>query len=207
MQTLCKRTNSSLLNTDLFTIVEQTYVTCRLHHTKAMVGRILIFLLCVWCSLDAGRLLMVVTAQPTVSAMILTPCADRKEGGQVDMRCTAINLESDHIVEWFTDTPRMTLAWNMSIVSTNPRFMFTTTHPQTGTTIQDFTITDLQRNDTDAYLCTVNDPILTGGSLIVATSRRIPISVLLPQRVIPCVLPCWTHYSRQWNSDTYAMFI
>ena len=70
-----------------------------------MVGRILIFLLCVWCSLDAGRLLMVVTAQPTVSAMILTPWDDRKEGGQVDMRCTATNLESDHIVEWFTDRP------------------------------------------------------------------------------------------------------
>ena len=100
MQTLCKRTNSSLLNTDLFTIAEQTYVTCRLHHTKAMVGRILIFLLCVLCSLDAGRLLMVVIAQPTVSAMILTPWDDRKdsEGGQVDMRCTATNLESDHIV-------------------------------------------------------------------------------------------------------------
>ena len=102
---------------------------------------------------------MVVTAQPTVSAMILTPWADRKEGGQVDMRCTATNLESDHIVEWITEDPRMSLTWGMSTVSSNPRFMFTTTHPQTGTTIQDFTITDLQRDDTDEYLCTVNDPM------------------------------------------------
>ena len=48
---------------------------------------------------------MVVTAQPTVSAMILTPWADRKEGGQVDMRCTATDLESDHIVAWLTEEP------------------------------------------------------------------------------------------------------
>ena len=49
--------------------------------------------------------------------------------------------------------------------------MFTTTYPQTGTTIQDFTITDLQRDDTDEYLCGVNDPKSSGGSLIVATSN------------------------------------
>ena len=80
--------------------------------------------------------------------------------------------------------------------------MFTITHPQTrqGQTIQDFTITDLQSDDTDEYLCTVNDPMSTGGNLTVATS----ISVFLPQTSHSLC----AHYSRQWNSaDAYAMFI
>ena len=68
-----------------------------------------VVLLYVWCSLDAGGLLAVVTAQPTVSAMILTPEADRKEGGQVEMRCVATNLESNHLVEWRIEDPWTTL--------------------------------------------------------------------------------------------------
>ena len=44
-----------------------------------------VLLVCVWCSLDAGGLLMVVTAQtPYVSPVILTAEADHKEGRQVD---------------------------------------------------------------------------------------------------------------------------
>ncbi|XP_033641939.1 uncharacterized protein LOC117302220 [Asterias rubens] len=72
--------------------------------SDSMDGRMSMYVLlvCVWCSLDSGGLLMVVTAQPTVSAEILTPEADRKLGGQIIIRCTATNLESDHIVEWST---------------------------------------------------------------------------------------------------------
>ena len=132
---------------------------------------------------------MVVTAQPTVSAMILTPVADRKEGGQVDMKCTATNLESDHIVEWATEDPEMSLRWGMSTLATNPRFMFTTTYPQTGTTIQDFTITDLQRDDTDEYVCKVNDPIQGGGNNILATSN-VTLSVFYyPNESFPMCSP------------------
>ncbi len=67
---------------------------------------------------------MVVTAEPTVSAKILTPDADRKVGGHVDMRCTATNLESDHIVEWRSSQD--VLRWGTTTFSTNQRFTFTT---------------------------------------------------------------------------------
>ncbi|XP_071788578.1 uncharacterized protein [Asterias amurensis] len=139
-----------------------------------------VLLVCVWCSLDAGRLLMVVTAQPsmapavpTVSAVILTPEIDRKEGGQVDMRCTAMNLESDHIVEWRSTHPYATLRWNDTTITTNIRFMYTTTYPQRGMVVQDFTITDLQIADYDEYICNIKDPIVGGGVVILATSSVI----------------------------------
>ena len=54
---------------------------------NTMDGRMSMYVLlvCVWCSLDAGGLLMVVTAQtPYVSPVILTAEADHKEGRQVD---------------------------------------------------------------------------------------------------------------------------
>ena len=67
---------------------------------------------------------MVVTAQPTVSAMILTPWADRKEGGQVDMRCTARKprVRSHRGVTWVTEEPDMSFRWGMSTVSANSRY-------------------------------------------------------------------------------------
>ncbi|XP_071793209.1 uncharacterized protein [Asterias amurensis] len=140
-----------------------------------MDGRMSMFVLlvCVWCSLDAGGLLMVVTAQPSVYAVILTPKADRKEGGRVDMRCTATNLESDHIVEWSNTHPFYTLRWNSTTLTTNIRFMFNTTYPQSGMVVQDFTITNLQIDDYGKYVCNVNHPIPSGGSTIIATSSVI----------------------------------
>ncbi|XP_033632613.1 uncharacterized protein LOC117294354 [Asterias rubens] len=148
-----------------------------------MDGRISMFVLlvCIWCSLDAGGLLMVVTAQPTVTpasttaviAVILTPEADRKEGGRVDMRCTATNLESDHIVEWRSTEPYITLRWNDTTLTPNIRFMFNTTYPQSGMVVQDFTITNLQIDDYDEYVCNVNYPIPSGGHTIIATSSVI----------------------------------
>ncbi|XP_071799912.1 uncharacterized protein [Asterias amurensis] len=145
-----------------------------------------VLLVCVWCSLDAGGFLMVVTAQPTVSAEILTPEADRKEGGQVDMRCTATNLESHHIVEWLTEDPIKTLRWGgATVFNNNGRFIFdTSVDKATQTVVQDFTITNVQRSDTNQYVCIVNDPLPTGGYDIVARS-----SVTLSVLYVPSITP------------------
>ncbi|XP_071800040.1 uncharacterized protein [Asterias amurensis] len=159
-----------------------------------MDGRISMYVLlvCVWCLLDAGGFLMVVTAQPTVYAEILTPEADRKEGGQVDMRCTATNyLQSDHIVEWRTEDPILTLRWGGTTVNNrNGRFIFdTTVCVNTQTVVQDFTITNVQRADTDEYVCNVNDPMQGGGYDIVATSS-LTLSVLyFPSASFPMCSP------------------
>ncbi|XP_071796050.1 uncharacterized protein [Asterias amurensis] len=157
-----------------------------------MGGRISMYVLmvCVWCSLDAGGFLMVVTAQPTVSAVILTPEADGKEGGQVDMRCTATNLVSDHIVEWRTEDPIETLRWDRSTVFNNDgRFIFGTSGANTHTVVQDFNITNVQRADTDEYVCNVVYPIPTGGHTIVASSS-VTLSVLyFPSASFPMCSP------------------
>ncbi|XP_071796081.1 uncharacterized protein [Asterias amurensis] len=157
-----------------------------------MDGRISMYVLlvCVWCSLDAGGFLMVVTAQPTAYAEILTPEADRKEGGQVDMRCTATNLESDHIVEWATEDPYQSLRWgDVTVYNRNGRFFFGTSSVNTQTVVQDFTITNVQRADTNEFVCTVNDPIPTGGNDIVATSS-VTLSVLyFPSAPFPMCSP------------------
>ncbi|XP_071800044.1 uncharacterized protein [Asterias amurensis] len=157
-----------------------------------MDGRILMYVLlvCVWCSLDAGGFLMVVTAQTTAHAEILTPEADRKEGGQVDMRCTATNLKPNHIVEWRTEDPIQTLRWgNSTVFNNNGQFIFDTSGVNTQTVVQDFTITNVQRADTDEYVCRVNDPLLIGGNTIVATSS-VTLSVLyFPSASFPMCSP------------------
>ncbi|XP_071796165.1 uncharacterized protein [Asterias amurensis] len=158
-----------------------------------MGGRISMYVLlvCVWCSLDAGGFLMVVTAQPTAYAEILTPEADRKEGGQVDMRCTATNLESDHIVAWETEDPYTTLRWGqVTVNNNNGRFIFdTSVDIAFQTFVQDFIITDVQRADTDEYVCNVNDPIQGGGNTIVAESS-VTLSVLyFPSASFPMCSP------------------
>ncbi len=130
-----------------------------------------VLLVCVWCSLDAGGLLMVVTAQPTVSAEILTPEADRKVGGQVDMRSTATNITLYQIVEWRSTFLNSTLRWNDTTIITNRGFMFTSTYPQPGMVVQDFTITDLQIDDYDEYVCNVRAILPQGGSTVVVSSK------------------------------------
>ncbi len=132
-----------------------------------------VMLVCVWCSLDAGGFRVVVSAQPTVYAEILTPEADRLEGEQVDMRCTATNLESDHFVEWISENPVLVLRWGgATLDDNNGRFIFNTSVDMgTQTVVQDFTIINVQRADTDEYVCNVNDPILGEGYEIIATSR------------------------------------
>ena len=124
-----------------------------------------------------GGQLVVVTAEPMVSAWIVTPEADRVEGGQVEMRCNATNLEQDHVVEWRTEDPVMPLRWGDHTITPNSRFEYQTTHTGSGQTTQVITITDLQRDDADEYVCNVNDPIQGGGSNIVATSS-VMLSVL-----------------------------
>ncbi|XP_071800045.1 uncharacterized protein [Asterias amurensis] len=157
-----------------------------------MDGRISMYVLlvCVWCSLDAGGFLMVVTAQPTVFAEILTPEADRKDGGQVDMRCTAINLESHHIVAWRTEDPVLILRWGETTYqNVNGRFIFDTSVGVNTQTVQDFTITNVQRADTNEYVCNANEPIPTGGNDIVATSS-VTLSVLyFPSASFPMCSP------------------
>ncbi|XP_071805627.1 uncharacterized protein [Asterias amurensis] len=119
-----------------------------------MDGRMSIVLLVfVWCSLDAGGLLMVVTARPYVYAEILTPEADRKVGGRVVMRCTAMNLQSDHIVKWSTDDACYYYRWIDQPLTYNRRFIYTTRYPERGMVVQDLTITDLQTDDYNAIFC------------------------------------------------------
>ena len=55
----------------------------------------LMSLLSLWGVLfGTGELLVAVSAQ----AMVVTPKADHKEGGQVQMRCVATNLQPGHIL-------------------------------------------------------------------------------------------------------------
>ncbi len=165
--------------------------------TLTMDGRIPmythLFLVCLFV-FGSGGVLMVAAAQSTTSkpaepvvsatAMILTPEADRNEGGLVDMRCVAMNFESDHIVEWRSKHPNATLRWNDTTLTTNRRFMFTTTYLQTGMVVQNFTITDLQIDDYDGYVCNVKYPMMGGGHIIVATS-----SVMLSPPSYPICSP------------------
>ncbi|XP_071805626.1 uncharacterized protein [Asterias amurensis] len=151
-----------------------------------------VLLVCVWCSLNAGGLLMIATAQPiatttpvvSVTSVILTPAADRKEGGRVVIRCTATNLESDHIVEWRSTRPDTTLWWKESKQTNINRYVFKTTSAQSEMVVQDFTITDLQIEDYDEYVCNVNHPIRGGGNTIIATS-----SVFLSAPLYPVCSP------------------
>ncbi|XP_033636833.1 uncharacterized protein LOC117297795 [Asterias rubens] len=155
--------------------------------------------------------LMVVTAQPTVYAEILTPEADRKEGGQVDMRCTATNLETDHIVAWRTEYPDLVLRWGEDTYqNVNGRFIFDTlVGVNTQTVVQDFTITNVLRADTDQYVCNVNDPMQSGGNTIVATSN-VTLSVLyFPSASFPMCSPAgpitvdaWTELDMRCSSES-----
>ncbi|XP_071800029.1 uncharacterized protein [Asterias amurensis] len=154
---------------------------------------------------------MVVSAQLTVYAEILTPEADRKEGGQVDMRCIATDLGSDRIVAWRTEDPIETLRWGgATFNNNNGRFIFdTSVDTATQTVVQDFTITNVQRADTDEYVCNVNYPIQGGGNTIVATSS-VTLSVLyFPNASFPMCSPAgpitvdaWTELDMRCSSES-----
>ncbi|XP_071799910.1 uncharacterized protein [Asterias amurensis] len=178
---------------------------------NTMDGRISMYVLlvCVWCSLDAGGFLMVVTAQPTVYAEILTPEADRKEGGQVDMRCTATNLESDHIVEWRTGNPDRTLRWGESNVdNNNGRFIFdTSVGVNTRTVVQDFVITNVQRADTGQYVCSVKNPIPTGGGYNTIARSSVTLSVLYLASMTPKNIEVSTTMTAPFSTPLVVAFI
>ncbi len=120
---------------------------------------------------------MVVTAEPTVSAVILTPEADRKEGGQVDMKCNATNHESNHIVEWRVEDPWTTLRWGGSTITANPRFIFHTINQEPNTVEQRFTIVDLHIDDIDDYVCAVREPTQVLDTFDTVTTARVSFSV------------------------------
>ncbi|XP_038044287.1 uncharacterized protein LOC119718925 [Patiria miniata] len=143
-----------------------------------------------WCILHANRILMVISAEPTVTAWIITPEADRKEGGRVEMRCVATNLEADHVVEWMTEDPTLTLRWgNVTLARTGRRFVFETMQTMIGQTTQMFTITDLERGDTDEYICNVHGPIAGGGYFIVATAKVNLTVLYFPNESFPICSP------------------
>ncbi len=107
------------------------------------------------------------------------------------MRCTATNSETDHVVEWRTEDPELTLRWGEHTVSNQiGRFIFDTSIDMaTQTVVQNFTITNVQRADTNEYVCNVNDPILDGGNDIVASSN-VTLSVLyFPSESFPMCSP------------------
>ncbi|XP_022090403.1 uncharacterized protein LOC110979148 isoform X2 [Acanthaster planci] len=127
------------------------------------------YLLCSW--LLCSGLWMVVSSEPSVTAWIVTPERDWKIGGLVEMRCVATNLEEDHLVEWETQGPTLSLRWgNQTIGGTDNRFMFETKQTGVGETTQDFNITDLQWSDDNEYICNVIAPLQKGGSLTLANS-------------------------------------
>ncbi|XP_071791915.1 uncharacterized protein [Asterias amurensis] len=160
---------------------------------NTMDGRMSMYVLlvCVWCSLDAGGLLMAVTAEtPDVSPVILTAEADRKEGGRVDMRCTATNLQSKHIVSWSATNPDRILRLGDVTVTTESRFMFSTqTDRITGRTVQDFTIINVQREDSNRYVCKVNDPTPDGAYNLVTSSSVTLLVLYFPNASFPICSP------------------
>ncbi len=62
--------------------------------------------------------------------------------------------------------------------------MFTTTYPELGMVVQGITITDLQIDDYDTYVCNVGEPVTGEDYLIVATS-----SVILSAPMYPLCSP------------------
>ncbi|XP_038076270.1 uncharacterized protein LOC119744417 [Patiria miniata] len=139
-----------------------------------MAIEVVVFLsvMCAWCFLS-GFTVMAVSAQPTVTAWIVTPERNQKIGGSVHMRCVANNLEADHIVEWRTENPINTLRWGnvTNAGGHDPRLLFETKQTGLREITQEFNITNLQPSDTDEYVCNVNGLISSGGHRTLATAR------------------------------------
>ncbi len=110
--------------------------------------------LCMWCSPHAGRSPLIVTAQPQrlLSAEILTPEADRQEGGRIEMKCTATNFDSRYVVlEWQKDN--ITLKQGEGTVTSDSRFSFVTGYEMNNMVItKQLNITGVHRDDTGIYI-------------------------------------------------------
>ncbi len=118
---------------------------------------------------------------------VLTPLADRKEGGQVQLMCKATNFDSQHtILEWRKDgTP---FRRGEDTATADPRHMFDSVRIL-DTVTQELTITNLQTDDTGEYVCNVIDSRATGPSTILATDR-VDLSVLyFPRQSFPACSP------------------
>ena len=93
-----------------------------------MGPKTLLYLSTVLCLLNAGRIVLAVTAEPpTLAAEILTPESDRQEGGELHMKCTATNYDFKiYTLEWQKDN--ITLRRNEETNTSDPRFNFSTMH-------------------------------------------------------------------------------
>ncbi len=132
-----------------------------------------------WCSLHAGRSPLIVTAKPLMlSAEILTPEAERKEGGRVLMKCTATNFDSQHVVfEWQKDN--ITSRQGEGTVTSDPRFSFVTEYEMNNIVIIiQLIITGVHRDDSGMYTCNVIDTRGASGDNL-AASVSVTLSLLL----------------------------
>ncbi len=130
-----------------------------------------------------------VGGQPTVHTEFLTPEADRKEGGEVRMRCTTANLQQTHLVEW--RTVNRTLSWDDTFYTLNDARYSIHSQWMAGNTVNVivFSITDLQRKDTKDYICNVRLQNPTGEFEIIATGK-LTLSVLyFPNESFPLCSP------------------
>ncbi|XP_038062079.1 uncharacterized protein LOC119732582 [Patiria miniata] len=150
------------------------------------------------CSMLVGflclnALVMVAVAQ-TVSAWIVEPRSNGaiKEGDVVHMTCVARYLYKYHTLEWVTGSPPYhTLRWGRASITTDPRFVFETTERPTSRllVIQDFTITNVKREDSGEYVCNVKNINTDPGDNIEA-SASINLSVLyFPSQNFPICFP------------------
>ena len=130
---------------------------------------------------------MVVSAdQSVLSAVIITPTVDRKEGGQVQMRCTTTNFSSIDL-EWMKDN--RTLRRGEVTQTTNQRFIFDARNVSMMETIQEFNITDLQRDDAGEYVCNIYNKTAASGSNILKTASVMLSVLYFPNESFPICSP------------------
>ncbi len=133
----------------------------------------------VWCLIiDAGGFLMVVNGEPVALQVFIgvEQAYSRiiKEGDDVNLRCVATNLQSNHAVEWSARDPLPTLIGDTGTVN-NDRFKLVSS-PFGNHQVLDISIQGVLRGDAGDYVCTVYEPIQTGGRVIV-TSSSVTLSV------------------------------
>ncbi len=146
--------------------------------------------LCMWCSLHAGRSPLIVTAQPQLmlSAEIVTPEAERKQDGRVLMKCTTnFNLQN-FTLEWQKDN--INLRQDEGTVTSDLRFSFVTGYEINNMLItEQLIITGVHRDDSGMYTCNLIDKRSASGDNI-AASVHVTLSVLyFPNQSFPICSP------------------
>ncbi|XP_038062099.1 uncharacterized protein LOC119732596 [Patiria miniata] len=154
-------------------------------HTMGAWSYSCLFVLSVLCLLDG----QVASIAPEVCAWIVTPEADRKAGGELEMRCLATDLESNHLVEW-SDRPPDQVTYDHHLLTSSDeigRYHFHT--EQTGTTLTKyFIIHDLRAEDTGEYFCNICE--VTDGLKLLLSTSSVAVSVLyFPSAPFPVCSP------------------